>query len=113
MRENPLFAAEIKIVNDLAYGMHFECSEKYSAPICQYLTGKGFHCGQPSVVIQETRKIHSLVSIPVDGRNAAGLETAIKAFCKSNGAHFSEQRAALEGESTVTLFLRDVSIYDK
>lgn len=113
MEDAPLFSAEIKIVSDPVEGLHFESSEKYSEPIRAHLEANGIRCADPSLLIQGTRNIHSFVSVAVSGKDFSKLESSIKEFIIANRLRFTEERQNLVGEITVTLYLLDVSVYDK
>ena len=113
MTDVPIFAAEIKIVNDESFGMHFECSEKYAGYISDHLHKENFRCSAPSIEIQGTRNIHSYVKVTVEGKEFQRLRDTIKGFCKSRGADLSEEKLTYPGEETVTLNLHNVSVFDK
>ena len=113
MTDVPILSAEIKIVNDASFGMHFECSEKYASRISDHLRAENFRCGEPSIEIQGTRNIHNYVKVTVQEKDFVRVQETIRAFCKYKGAELSEETLAYAGEETVTLYLLNMSVFDK
>lgn len=110
----PVFAAEIKLFDDVDEGLRVECSETYVQRISEALRMAGFECDPHTIAIKGTANIHNWVEFKITRGSIEQAKNALISFFSANGVTTSEEGfIAPEGESELRIYLTNVSVFDK